>query len=71
MKAPKCFDLKFPTSLVLIDFFFHFYSVYILFSYTWEVKSESENHSVLSNSLQPHGLTIQSMEFSRPENWSG
>ena len=22
MKAPKCFDLKFPTSLVLIDFFF-------------------------------------------------
>ena len=24
MKAPKCFDLKFPTCLVLIDFFFTF-----------------------------------------------
>ena len=30
-----------------------------------------ESHSVVSNSLQPHGLTIQSMEFSRPEYWSG
>ena len=27
----------------------------------------SESHSILSNSLWPHGLTIQSMEFSRPE----
>ena len=50
-KAPKCFDLKFPTSPVFIDFFFHFESVDILCSYTWEVKSESESHSVLSNSL--------------------
>ena len=33
----------------------------------WE-KSESESHSVMSDSLQPHGL---SMEFSRPEYWSG
>ena len=31
----------------------------------------SESHSVLSDSLWPHGLTIQSMEFSRPEYWSG
>ena len=30
--------------------------------------SESESHSVVSDSLQPHGL---SMEFSRPEYWSG
>ena len=30
----------------------------------------SESHSVMSNSLGPHGL-IQSMEFSRPEYWSG
>ena len=29
---------------------------------------ESESHSVVSDSLQPHGL---SMEFSRPEYWSG
>ena len=29
----------------------------------------SESHSVMPNSLQPHGL--QSMEFSRPEYWSG
>ena len=32
--------------------------------------SESESYSVVSNSLQPHEL-IQSMEFSRPEHWSG
>ena len=38
----------------------------------------SKNHSVMSDSLQPHGLyspvtswTIQSMEFSRSEYWSG
>ena len=30
--------------------------------------SESESHSVVSNSLWPHG---QFMEFSRPEYWSG
>ena len=30
--------------------------------------SESESRSVVSNSLQPHGL--YSMEFSRPEYWS-
>ena len=28
----------------------------------------NESHSVMSDSLQPHGL---SMEFSRPEYWSG
>ena len=33
-------------------------------------KSESESHLFESHSLQPHGL-IQSMEFSRPEHWSG
>ena len=32
----------------------------------------SERHSVMSNSLQCHGLhIIQSMKFSRPEYWSG
>ena len=30
--------------------------------------SDSESHSVMSNTLQPHGL---SMDFSRPEYWSG
>ena len=32
------------------------------------IVSESESHSVMSNSLSPHGL---SMEFSRPEYRSG
>ena len=32
-------------------------------------KSESESHSVMSDSVTPQ--TIQSMEFSRPEYWSG
>ena len=31
-------------------------------------KFESESRSVVSDSLRPHGL---SMEFSRPEYWSG
>ena len=35
-----------------------------------KVKSERESHSVMSNSLWPHEL-LQSMEFSRPEYWSG
>ena len=34
------------------------------------VLSESENRSVVSNSLRPHGL-LQSMGFSRPEYWRG
>ena len=34
-------------------------------------ESEHESHSVMSNSLQPYGLYIQSMEFSRPKYWSG
>ena len=33
------------------------------------VRSESESHSVVSNSLRPHRL--YSMEFSRPEYWRG
>ena len=33
-------------------------------------KSERESCSVMSDSLRPHGL-IQSMEFPRPEYWSG
>ena len=33
-------------------------------------KAESENHSVMSNSLQPDGH-MESMEFSKPEYWSG
>ena len=32
---------------------------------------ESESRSVMSDSLRPHGLYIESMEFSRPEYWSG
>ena len=32
-------------------------------------ESESESHSVMSDSATP--WTIQSMEFSRPEYWSG
>ena len=32
------------------------------------MKSESESGSVMSDYLRPHGL---SMEFSRPEYWSG
>ena len=35
---------------------------------SYKLKSESESHSVVSDSLQPHGLC---MEFSRPEYWSG
>ena len=31
---------------------------------------ESESHSAMSNSFQPHGL-YKSMEFSRPKCWSG
>ena len=31
--------------------------------------NESEVYSVVSDSMQPHG--IQFMEFSRPEYWSG
>ena len=31
----------------------------------------SESRSVTSDSLRPHGLYSQSMEFSRPEYWSG
>ena len=31
---------------------------------------ESESRSVMSDSLRPHGL-LQSMEFSRPEYWTG
>ena len=31
-------------------------------------KSENESHPVVSDSLLPHGL---SMEFSRPECWKG
>ena len=33
------------------------------------VKNESESRSVMSNSLRPHGQ--QSVEFSRPQYWSG
>ena len=32
---------------------------------------ESESHSVVSYSLRPHGPSGESMEFSRPEYWSG
>ena len=33
-------------------------------------ESESEGRSVMSDSLQPH-WTLQSVEFSKPEYWSG
>ena len=37
----------------------------------WEYeKAESENHSVVSDSLRPHGR-MESMEFFRPEYWRG
>ena len=36
----------------------------------WLMLMYFESRSVMSNSLWPHGL-IQSMEFSRPEKWSG
>ena len=35
------------------------------------LKVKSENYSVVSSSLQLHGLYIQSMEFSSQEYWSG
>ena len=35
---------------------------------TQNYTSESKSHSVMSNSLLPHGL--QSMEFTRPKYWS-
>ena len=38
-------------------------------SYCLPQESESESHSVVFNSLRPHGL--YTMEFSRPEYWSG
>ena len=34
-------------------------------------ESESESSSVMSNSLRPYGPYGESMEFSRPEYWSG
>ena len=34
-----------------------------------KIRKLSESHSVVSNSVTP--WTIQSMEFSRPEYWSG
>ena len=37
--------------------------------YGWTLKALSESRSVVSNPLRPYG--IQSMEFSRPEYWSG
>ena len=33
-------------------------------------ENESESHSVMSGSLRPHRLYLQSMEFCRPEHWS-
>ena len=40
---------------------FHFHNQIHTYIY------ESESCSVISNSLQPHRLTIQSVEFSRPQ----
>ena len=40
--------------------------------YWWDISErESESCSVVFNFLRPHRLYIQSMEFSRPEYWSG
>ena len=33
--------------------------------------SESESRSVLSDSVTPWSIHIQSVEFSRPDSWSG
>ena len=44
-------------------------SIYLNKNYNnYKAKRESESGSVMSDSLQLH---IQSMEFSRPEYWSG
>ena len=47
------------------------YSFSTLSNTYWAYESESESRSVMSNSLGPHGLYIQSLEFSRQEYWSG
>ena len=40
--------------------------------YWWDISErESESCSVVFNFLRPHRPYIQSMEFSRPEYWSG
>ena len=65
-----------------IIFFKQVFRIYwVFFSYDWKkqkstlppntVYSENKSRSVVSDSLWPHGLYIQSMEFSRPEYWSG
>ena len=43
-------------------------SLILGFSHGWIAESASESHSVMSDSLQPHGLSV---EFSRPEYWRG
>ena len=43
----------------------------ILYQLSYKGSPESESCSVVSDSLRPLGLYIQSMEFSRPEYWSG
>ena len=37
----------------------------------YKAEHRSESHSVVSDSLRPHGLCIWAMEFSRPEYQSG
>ena len=41
----------------------------LVLPHTMKVKNESQSHSVVSDSATP--WTIESMEFSRPEYWSG
>ena len=52
-------------------YFLSFVYIYLnSFAFVVSVKGgKSESHSVVSDSLQPHGL--QSMAFSMPEYWSG
>ena len=55
--------------LMTSDKFGKIVSIYLNKNYNnYKAKRESESGSVMSDSLQLH---IQSMEFSRPEYWSG
>ena len=62
----KILDKSFPSKLSLK-------TTQISLRMQYSLLSESENvsHSVMSNSLQPHARPSLTVEFSRPEYWSG
>ena len=39
--------------------------------FTWSIETERASHSVMLDSLRPHGLYSPWNELSRPEYWSG